>query len=109
MTMSDRDAPGFEPPPYPYDRLDAFQKIAAQFDGGVVDLSIGTPCDPPPQAVIDALSNSASTRKAALMPSASAMAAHQVVERIAERLRDALYALVLGEQQRQLLHHLSLV
>jgi len=60
--MSDRDAPGFEPPPYPYDRLDAFQKIAQQFDGGIVDLSIGTPCDPPPQAVIDALSSSGSER-----------------------------------------------
>ncbi|MFM9225237.1 MAG: hypothetical protein ACKOQ1_01180 [Actinomycetota bacterium] len=44
----DRDAPGFEPPPYHYDRLDAFQKIAAEHDGGIVDLSIGTPCDPPP-------------------------------------------------------------
>ena len=60
--MSDRDAPGFEPPPYPYDRLDAFQKIAQQFDGGIVDLSIGTPCDTPPQAVIDALSSSGSER-----------------------------------------------
>lgn len=60
--MTDRDAPGFQPPPYPYDRLDAFQKIAAEFDGGIVDLSIGTPCDPPPQAVIDALSTSNSER-----------------------------------------------
>ena len=60
--MTDRDAPGFEPPPYPYDRLDAFQKIANGFEGGVVDLSIGTPCDPPPQAVIDALSSSNSER-----------------------------------------------
>ena len=60
--MTDRDAPGFEPPPYPYDRLDAFQKIANDFEGGIVDLSIGTPCDPPPQAVIDALSNSNSER-----------------------------------------------
>ena len=60
--MTDRDAPGFQPPPYPYDRLDAFQKIAAEFDGGIVDLSIGTPCDPPPQVVIDALSTSNSER-----------------------------------------------
>jgi succinyldiaminopimelate transaminase len=60
--MTDRDAPGFEPPPYPYDRLDAFQKVAANFDGGVVDLSIGTPCDPPPPAVVQALSASNSER-----------------------------------------------
>ena len=58
----DRDLVGFEPPPYPYDRLDAFQKIAAAHDGGIVDLSIGTPCDPPPQAVIEALSASGSER-----------------------------------------------
>ena len=59
---TDRDAVGFEPPPYPYDRLDPIQKIAAEHDGGLVDLSIGTPCDPPPQAVIDALSGSGSER-----------------------------------------------
>ena len=53
---------GFEPPPYPYDRLDPIQKIAQQHDGGIVDLSIGTPCDPPPPAVIEALSGSGSER-----------------------------------------------
>ena len=58
----DRDAPGFEPPPYPYDRLDAVQKIAASHDGGVVDLSVGTPCDAPPAAVIEALAGSGSER-----------------------------------------------
>ena len=57
-----RDEPGFQPPPYPYDRLDAFQKIAAAFEGGVVDLSIGTPCDPPPEAVLAALGGSGSER-----------------------------------------------
>ena len=57
-----RNQVGFEPPPYPYDRLDAYQKMANEFDGGIVDLSIGTPCDPPPQAVIDALAGSGSER-----------------------------------------------
>jgi succinyldiaminopimelate transaminase len=57
-----RNQVGFEPPPYPYDRLDAYQKVASEFDGGIVDLSIGTPCDPPPQAVIDALAGSGSER-----------------------------------------------
>ena len=57
-----RNQVGFEPPPYPYDRLDAYQKMASEFDGGIVDLSIGTPCDPPPQAVIDALAGSGSER-----------------------------------------------
>ncbi|MGA0862573.1 MAG: aminotransferase class I/II-fold pyridoxal phosphate-dependent enzyme [Ilumatobacteraceae bacterium] len=58
----DRDAPGFEPPPYPYDRLDAVQKLAAAHDGGVVDLSVGTPCDAPPAAVLEALAGSGSER-----------------------------------------------
>ena len=65
-TMSDnalnRDQPGFDPPPYPYDRLDAYQKLASSHEGGIVDLSIGTPCDPPPQAVLDALATSNSER-----------------------------------------------
>jgi succinyldiaminopimelate transaminase len=62
MADINRDLVGFEPPPYPYDRLDAYQKMAAAHDGGIVDLSIGTPCDPPPQAVIDALAGSGSER-----------------------------------------------
>lgn len=53
---------GFVPPPYPYDRLDKFQPIANAMPGGAVDLSIGTPCDPPPPAVIAALSTSGAER-----------------------------------------------
>jgi len=49
---------GFVPPPYPYDRLDAFKGVASKFDGGVIDLSVGDPCDPPSAAVIAALSSS---------------------------------------------------
>ena len=51
-----RRAPApFVPPPYPYDRLDPLRAVAAQHEGGVVDLSIGTPFDPPPPSVVDAL------------------------------------------------------
>jgi succinyldiaminopimelate transaminase len=55
-------AGGFVPPPYPYDRLDEVKAIAASHDGGVIDLSIGTPCDPPPDVVIAALSSSGAER-----------------------------------------------
>ena len=48
---------GFQPPPYPYDRLDPLRARAAEHDGGVVDLSIGTPFDPAPQIVLDALAS----------------------------------------------------
>lgn len=53
---------GFVPPPYPYDRLDRFKPLAQALPGGLVDLSIGTPCDPPPDAVIAALSQSNAER-----------------------------------------------
>jgi succinyldiaminopimelate transaminase len=47
---------GFVPPPYPYDRLDEIVALAGEHEGGAVDLSIGTPCDPAPPAVLAALS-----------------------------------------------------
>jgi succinyldiaminopimelate transaminase len=53
---------GFTPPPYPYDRLDRAAALAAAVEGGVVDLSIGTPCDPPPPAVVAALGSSGTER-----------------------------------------------
>lgn len=52
----------YVPPPYPYDRLKTLEPIAAVHDGGVIDLSIGTPCDPPPQLVLDALASSDTER-----------------------------------------------
>ncbi len=45
----------FVPPPYPYERLDGLLTIAGSLAGGAVDLSIGTPIDPPPRAVVQAL------------------------------------------------------
>jgi len=53
---------GFVPPPYPYDRLERLAPIAAKHEGGVVDLSIGTPMDPPPPDVVAALSTSDAER-----------------------------------------------
>ena len=56
------ESAGFVPPPYPYDRLDRLVPLARRLDGGVVDLSIGTPCDPPLDSVIAALSTSNAER-----------------------------------------------
>ena len=53
---------GFVPPPYPYDRLDGLKAVAAKVEGGLVDLSIGTPCDPPPSLVTEALARSGAER-----------------------------------------------
>ncbi len=60
--MSTNVSAGFVPPPYPYDRLDRFKHFGDALEGGIVDLSIGTPCDPPPRAVIEALASSNSER-----------------------------------------------
>jgi succinyldiaminopimelate transaminase len=53
---------GFVPPPYPYDRLGEVIALAREHDGGAVDLSIGTPCDPAPPDVIAALSDADAAR-----------------------------------------------
>ena len=53
---------GFVPPPYPYDRLGPLKEVADAHDGGAVDVSVGTPCDPPPPFVSAALASSGSER-----------------------------------------------
>ncbi len=52
----------FRLPPYPYDRLAGLAKLAEAHEGGMVDCSIGTPCDPPLPAVVDALASSGTER-----------------------------------------------
>ncbi len=62
MTTASTPPAGFVPPPYPYDRLDELKAIADGHDGGPVDLSIGTPFDPPPESVVKALAESGTER-----------------------------------------------
>jgi succinyldiaminopimelate transaminase len=52
------DPCGFQPPPYPYARLAVLAETASRHEGGLVDLSIGTPCDPAPRAVVEAMGRS---------------------------------------------------
>ncbi len=52
----------FRLPPYPYDRLGGLAKLAEAHPGGMVDCSVGTPCDPPLPAVVDALASSGTER-----------------------------------------------
>lgn len=52
----------FRPPPYPYERLQGLRERAAALAGGMVDCSIGTPCDAPPPAVVRALAVSGAER-----------------------------------------------
>ncbi|HZB72845.1 MAG TPA: aminotransferase class I/II-fold pyridoxal phosphate-dependent enzyme, partial [Acidimicrobiales bacterium] len=55
-------AAGFRPPAYPYDRLAPLAAVAAAHEGGPVDLSVGTPADPPAPFVVDALARSGAER-----------------------------------------------
>src|ERR1700704_2803516 len=76
---------GFVPPPYPYERLDALERLADSLPGGVVDCSIGTPCDPVPEvaarAAADAIAGSmgypASAGSAALREAAAGWVARR--------------------------------
>lgn len=52
----------FVPPPYPYDRLNELSAMAVEIHGSAIDLSIGTPFDDPPPAVVAALSSSGAER-----------------------------------------------
>ena len=52
----------YVPPAYPYDRLDEVAAVAERHEGGMVDLSVGTPCDPPPESVVRALASSGAER-----------------------------------------------
>jgi aspartate/methionine/tyrosine aminotransferase len=72
---------GFSPPPYPYDRLNAVRDRAtdrfgntAEGSGGIVDCSIGTPYDPPPDAVVAAMAASDTERG---YPSSNGSAAYR--------------------------------
>lgn len=53
---------GFVPPQYPFDKLGPLQAICEKHDGGMVDLSVGTPTDPPPAFVLEALAHSGAER-----------------------------------------------
>ncbi len=52
----------FTPPPYPYERLGELARLAGAHDGGAVDLSIGTPVDPPPEVALAALAAASGAR-----------------------------------------------
>lgn len=67
-----RVSAGFSPPVYPFDRLAPLAAKGAAFEGGLVDLSVGTPCDPPAPAVVEALSTSGAERGYPASPGSNA-------------------------------------
>ena len=69
----------FVPPPYPYDRLNELKSEILERHDSIVDLSIGTPFDPPPAAVVAALSTSGAERS--YPPSVGTPEFHAAVQR----------------------------
>ncbi len=53
---------GFVPPPLVWETLGGIREVAERFPGGAIDLTIGTPTDPPPPAVVEALARSGAER-----------------------------------------------
>ena len=52
----------FTPPPYPYERLDKLKEVARRHEGGLIDASIGTPIDAPPDVVVAELAKATGAR-----------------------------------------------
>ena len=76
----------FVPPPYPYDRLNSLKSDILERHDSVVDLSIGTPFDPPPPEVVAALSTSGAERS--YPPSVGTADFHAAVQRWLSRRFD---------------------
>ncbi len=59
MTAGEPTSFGLRLPDYPWDSMAPYQEIAARHPDGIVNLSIGTPVDPTPPVIQDALAASA--------------------------------------------------
>ncbi len=110
MTLSPEQVAGtapvpFRPPPYPYERLGALRAKAAALPGGAVDLSVGSPCDPPGAAVLAALSSpdlNGATRgypSSAGSPAARQAAADWMRRRFGVNVDPALIGLCIGTKE----------
>jgi succinyldiaminopimelate transaminase len=94
--MTTDAAVGFVPPPYPYDRLNALERLADSLPGGVVDCSIGTPCDPVPEVAARAAAD-ALQQSMGYPPSAGSVALREAATLwIARRYRIALDTVNVG-------------
>lgn len=104
---------GFDPPPYPHDRVIPMRKWAEAMPGGCIDLSIGTPCDPPPAFVVEELAASGAER--GYPPSIGTPAFRQAViawieRRLGEPIEVASVAACIGTKEfvASLPHYLRL-
>ena len=75
-------------PKYPYERLEPMRAKAALLEGGAVDLSVGSPCDPPSPAALEALSSPDTGGATRGYPTSrgSSVARHEVADWMERRL-----------------------
>lgn len=73
----------YVPPKYPHDRLAPFKEVANSFEGGAIDLSVGTPNDVPPELVMQALNNVSLTKS--YQPSIGILGLREAASRWLER------------------------
>jgi succinyldiaminopimelate transaminase len=105
---------GFVPPPYPYERLDQLHAIAGAAPGGIVDCSIGTPCDPVPEivqrAAADALARSMGYPASAGAPPLRAAVAAWIERRFAVTVEPSAVGACVGTKEfvTSLPHYLHL-
>jgi succinyldiaminopimelate transaminase len=101
--MTARQLQGFVPPPYPYERLDQLLAVADAVPGGVVDCSIGTPCDPVPdvvqRAAADALAGSMGYPPSAGGPPLRRAAAEWIGRRFDVRVEPAQVGACVGTKE----------
>lgn len=93
---------GFVPPVYPFDKLTEFRELASGHEGGAVDLSVGTPCDPPAPGVVAALSESAAENgypPAVGSPELLEAAADYLARRFAQHLEPGALAACVGTKE----------
>ncbi|TAM88560.1 MAG: succinyldiaminopimelate transaminase [Jatrophihabitans sp.] len=92
---------GFVPPPYPYERLGEIAAVAAR-SGGPVDLSVGTPCDPPFGPVLAALAAGDTARgypPSIGTPALRAAAAAWIARRLGARVEADQVAACVGTKE----------
>ena len=89
-------------PPYPYDRLGGLVEVASRHEGGAVDLSVGTPCDPPSDAVVEALAGSGAPHRyppSVGTPALRGAAAAWFADRLGVAVSEDLVAACVGSKE----------
>lgn len=90
-------------PQYPYERLVPLRAAAARLAGGAVDLSVGDPCDPPPEAALRALAEAGEAARAypssAGSPEARAAAAGWLKASLGAEVSPEQVALCIGTKE----------